>query len=73
MAWTYNSYFRVFVISPKDCKPMMASRKFEDSRGLIGQIRSCSLNSDGTKIGIIYNNLSNGVAVASNKFTIYDS
>lgn len=61
------------MVSAKDCKPLIGSRKFEDSRGLIGQIRSCSLNSDGTKVGIIYNNLVNGVSVASNKFIIYDS
>lgn len=47
-------------------------RRFEDSRALIGQIRNCSINATGKKIGIISNKATHGSGV-NHSFHIYDT
>jgi hypothetical protein len=69
--WTLNSYLRVFSITSKECKQISIVRKFEDSKGSLGHIKSCQINSDGTKVGIIANK-PNSSQNASNSFYIYD-
>ena len=73
VAWTFNSYFSIYAINNKSFKAIMPNRKFEDSRGLLGEVRSCAVSLDGTKIGITFNSLVNGVSSASNKFAIFDT
>ena len=51
--WTSNQYFRVFDVSRREFKQLGITRKFEDSTGPLGDIKSCSLNCDGSKVGII--------------------
>jgi hypothetical protein len=69
--WTQNSYLRVFSITPKECKQLSVTRKFEDSKGPLGFIKHCQINSDGTKVGIIANKPI-AAQSPSNSFYIYD-
>lgn len=52
--WTQSSYIRVFQVGT-EIKQVGSSRRFEDSKGLIGLIRACSVNSNGKKIAIVSN------------------
>ena len=52
--WTQSSYIRVFQVGA-EIKQIGNSRRFEDSKGLIGIIRACSANVNGKKIGIVSN------------------
>jgi len=52
--WTQSSYIRVFQVG-SEIRQVGNSRRFEDSKGLIGIIRTCSANSNGRKIGIMSN------------------
>ena len=61
----------MFSIS-SEIKQVGQSRRFEDSRSLIGNIRSCSINSTGKKIGIISNNASTTGSSVNHSFHIYD-
>lgn len=57
VVWTQSSYIRVFNIG-NDVKQAGQARRFENSKGLIGHIKSCSINSNGKKIGIVSNKAS---------------
>lgn len=70
--WTQSSYIRVFTVS-SDMKQIGQPRRFEDSKGLIGNIKSCAINSNGKKIGIISNRASNTGSNANHSFHIYDT
>jgi hypothetical protein len=52
--WTQSSYIRLFNVG-SEIKQIGNSRRFEDSKGLIGNIKTCSINANGKKIGIISN------------------
>lgn len=52
--WTQSSYIRVFQVGA-EIKQVGNSRRFEDSKGLIGLIRACSVNANGRKIGLVSN------------------
>lgn len=67
--WTSNNYIRVFDISRREYKQVGITRKFEDSKGPLGDIKSCAINSDGSKIAII--SLTKK-ATSSNSLMIYD-
>ena len=69
--WTQSSYIRVFSISTNEIKQIGNVRRFENSRGLIGHIKSCSINISGNKVGIISSNAS-GSSSVSFSFHIYD-
>ena len=51
--WTSSNYFHVFDVSRREFKKGVSSRKFEDSSGPLGDIKACSINCDGSKVGII--------------------
>lgn len=51
----------------REYKQMGVNRKFENVDGPLGKIKLCSVNSDGTKVGILSTNP--GV---SDKFYVYD-
>lgn len=70
VVWTQNSYLKIFSITAKQCKQVSVNRKFEDSKGPLGVIKSCQINSDGTKVGII-STLTNGAV--STIFYVYDT
>ena len=70
--WTQSSYMRVFSIG-SEIKGVSQSRRFEDSKGLIGHIKSCSINSNGKKIGIISNKATNSGSVVSHSLHIFDT
>ena len=72
VSWTQESYIRIFSIS-HEIKQIGQSRRFEDSRALIGQIRNCSINSTGKKIGIISNKVSSSGSSVNHSFHIYDT
>lgn len=66
--WTQSSYIRVFQVG-SEIKQVGNSRRFEDSKGLIGILRTCSANSNGRKIGIMSNKQS---SAANHSFHVYD-
>jgi len=70
VVWTQNSYIHIFSITLKDCKQVSVSRKFEDSKGALGNIKSCQINTDGTKVGIVAFQVS---GAPSTSFFIYDT
>jgi hypothetical protein len=72
VVWTQSSYIRVFTIG-NDMKQWGQPRRFEDSKGLIGHIKNCAINSNGKKIGIISNKASSSGATVSHSFHIYDT
>lgn len=71
VSWTQESYIRVFNIS-SEIKQSGQSRRFEDSRSLIGHIKLCSINSTGKKVGIISNNISATGSSVNHSFHVYD-
>ena len=70
--WTQSSYIRVFSVT-SDIRQVGQSRRFEDSKGLIGHIRSCSINSTGKKIGIVSNKATNSGSTVNHSFHIFDA
>ena len=70
--WTQSSYIRVFSIG-SEVKQLSQSRRFEDSKGLIGHIKSCSINSNGKKVGIISNKATSAGSIVNHSFHIYDT
>jgi hypothetical protein len=72
VCWTQENYIRMFSIS-HEIKQVGQSRRFEDSRALIGQIRNCSVNSTGKKVGIISNKTSHSGSAVNHSFHIYDT
>lgn len=72
VVWTQASYIRVFTIS-NDIKQVGQPRRFEDSKGLIGHIKNCSINANGKKIGIVSNKASTSGSSVSHSFHVYDT
>lgn len=72
VVWTQSSYIRIFNINT-DIKQSGQPRRFEDSKGLIGHIKSCAINANGKKIGIIFNKASSSGSTVSHSFYIYDT
>lgn len=56
-----------------DIKQSGQPRRFEDSKGLIGHIKNCSINASGKKIGIVSNKASSSGSTVSHSFHIYDT
>lgn len=71
VSWTNESYIRVFAVG-NEVKQTGTSRRFENSKALMGAIKLCTLNANGKKIGIISNKISNSSSVANSCFHIYD-
>lgn len=61
----------MFAISA-EIKQVGQARRFEDSKSLIGNIRRCSINSTGKKVGIISNSISSTGSSVNHSFHIYD-
>jgi hypothetical protein len=70
VVWTQNSYIHIYSITLKECKQISVNRKFEDSKGPLGNVKSCQINSDGTKVGIVAYQVS---GAPSTSFYIYDT
>ena len=70
--WTQSSYIRVFTIGGNDIKQNGHSRRFEDSKGLIGNIKSCSINANGKKVAIVSNKPTVSGSTVNHSFHIYD-
>lgn len=66
VVWTSNNYFRLYDLGRSEYKLKGVTRKFENNEGPLGKIRYCSLNSDGSKLGIIKED------EADNNFFVYD-
>lgn len=71
VSWTQESYIRVFTIG-NEIKQSGQSRRFEDSKSLIGHIKNCSINSNGKKIGVVSNSISTSGSSVNHSFHIYD-
>lgn len=69
--WTQSSYIRIFSIG-SEIKQTGQSRCFEDSKGLIGNIKFCSINCAGKKVGIVSNKVSASGSTVNHCFHIYD-
>lgn len=72
VVWTQSSYMRVFNLN-NDIKQAGQPRRFEDSKGLIGHIKTCSINSNGKKIGIVSSKANSSGSTVSHSFHIYDT
>lgn len=70
--WTSNNYIRMFDLSRREYKQTGVTRRFEDSKGILGHIRSCTNNADGSKVVIIADQIKDNSLSADNKFYIYD-
>ena len=70
--WTQLSYIRVFSIGT-EIKQNGQSRRFENSKGLIGNIKFCSINATGKKIGIVSNKATSSGITVNHSFHIYDT
>ena len=70
--WTQSSYIRIFNIG-SEIKQVGQSRRFEDSKGLIGNLKSCSINAAGKKVGIVSNKASTSGSSVNHSFHVYDS
>jgi hypothetical protein len=51
--WTKNNYIRIFTLGRREPKQIGVTRRFEDSSGALGLIRTCAINYNGTKVVII--------------------
>lgn len=56
-----------------EIKQVGQSRRFEDSKSLIGNIRHCAINANGRKVGVISNNASGSGSAVNHSFHIYDT
>jgi hypothetical protein len=48
--WTTQSYLKILDLTKRD---KIITKKFEDSKGALGVIRTCAINSDGTRVAIL--------------------
>jgi intraflagellar transport protein 140 len=55
VAYTSNNYIRIYDLSKKELKQIGVTRKFEDSKGSLGENIVCNINCDGSKVSIITN------------------
>lgn len=69
VVFTANNFMKTYDISRKEYKQIGVSRRFEDSSGPLGDIKSCVINAAGNKIGILSLSKKN---VIETKFYIYD-
>ena len=67
--FTANNFMKTFDISRKEYKQIGITRRFEDSSGPLGEIKSCVINASGNKIGILANPKK---GTTETKFFIYD-
>jgi hypothetical protein len=57
--WSTGNYFRRYDLGRKEFRQLGVTRKFENAEGPLGKIKFCSVNSDGTKVGILAEEESN--------------
>ena len=69
VVFTTKNFMKTFDISRKEFKPIGITRRFEDSSGPLGDIKSCVVNSTGNKIGILANSKKGSTET---RFFIYD-
>lgn len=69
VVFTANNFMKTYDISRKEYKQIGVSRRFEDSSGPLGDIKSCVINATGNKIGILSTSKKNAIET---KFYIYD-
>jgi hypothetical protein len=53
VTYTSNNYIRVFDLSRRELKQVGVTRRFEDSKGPLGENIVCNINCDGSKVSII--------------------
>ena len=54
--FTSNNYVRVYDLNRREIKQTNISRRFEDSRGQLGDIKKVFINSDGSKVAVMVHN-----------------
>lgn len=69
IVFTTKNFMKIFDISRKEFKQLGITRRFEDSSGPLGELKSCVINSVGSKIGILCNSKKGAIET---KFYIYD-
>mmetsp|Transcript_5948 Transcript_5948/g.5233 ORF Transcript_5948/g.5233 Transcript_5948/m.5233 type:complete len:154 (+) Transcript_5948:1598-2059(+) len=53
--YTANNYIRIYDLSKRELKQVGVTRRFEDSKGPLGENIVCNVNCDGSKVSIIAN------------------
>lgn len=66
--WTHNNYFRLYDFSRREAQLQGFNCKFENDKGSLGTIKSCSVNCDGSNVAIIADNHGN----ANDVFFVYN-
>eukprot|EP00828_Plagiopyla_frontata_P040807 TRINITY_DN5635_c0_g1_i1.p1 TRINITY_DN5635_c0_g1~~TRINITY_DN5635_c0_g1_i1.p1 ORF type:complete len:383 (-),score=50.68 TRINITY_DN5635_c0_g1_i1:32-1180(-) len=73
--FTSLNYLKIYDLSRRELKQIGQNRRFEDSSGLLGNIKSLAINIDGSKVGIICDkkvSLNSSEFTASTWFFVYD-
>ena len=53
VVYTTKNYIRIYDLSRRELKQVGVTRKFEDSKGPLGENIFCNVNCDGSKVSII--------------------
>lgn len=69
VAWSVNNYLRMFDLARREYKQVGVTRRFENNDGLLGKIKNCAINADGTKVAIIADAFNKST---KDKFFVYD-
>lgn len=53
--YSVNNYIRIYDLARREIKQVGVTRRFEDSKGPLGENITCNINCDGSKVSIIAN------------------
>lgn len=53
VVYTSNNYIRIYDLSRRELKQIGVTRRFEDSKGPLGDNIQCNINCDGSKVSIL--------------------
>jgi len=53
VVYTMNNYLRIYDLSRRELKQVGVTRRFEDSKGSLGENIQCNINCDGSKVSIL--------------------
>lgn len=53
VVYTINNYLRIYDLSRRELKQVGITRRFEDSKGPLGENIFCNVNCDGNKVSIL--------------------
>jgi hypothetical protein len=69
VVWSLNNYLRLYDLGRREYRQLGVNRRFENADGLLGKLRLCNVNSDGSKVVIIADSIATS---DRDKFYVYD-